>query len=216
MELRIYPPGQSDPSKPPVVFLSGEGGWRRFDDSLASDLRAEGFWVAGFDCWSYFWKAQEDRAALARDVRACADALARAAGRPPASPFLLAGYSFGADLAPWIAGGADWGHRLRGLLLVGPDRTGSLEVRITELLGFRPSSHTFSVADALRDAAGVPVVFVHASRDGSSDAPALAAEAAEPKKLIVVEAGGHHFSGAERGLREALAEGLRWLLETGR
>ncbi len=216
LELRVYAPASSDEGEPPVLFLSGEGGWRRFDEGLAAHARAAGFWVGGFDCWSYFWKPQDDRDALARDIRACADALARAAGRPPGAPFILAGYSFGADLVPWIAGGADWGGRLRGLLMIGPDLTGSLEVRISELLGFRPSTHVFSVSDALRSAAGVPVVLVHASKDDSSDAPALAAVASDPKKLIVVEGGSHHFSGAERGLEEAVAGGLGWLLATGR
>jgi len=216
--LKIYPPGPAEPGKaapaPLVLLISGEGGWRSFDVLLAGILSAAGYWVGGVDAKQYFWNPQDDRQALAEDMRRYAAALARAAGRPEDAPLILAGFSFGADVSPWVAGAGGWGGRLRGLLMLGPDETGSLEFRLSELLGFEAKDHLFSVAEALRSAAGIPALFIHGGKDSKSAAPLLLGKAAEPKKLIVVPGADHHFSGREDDLRAALVEGLAWLLET--
>ncbi len=210
-------PGPSDPRRPdpkPVVLLvSGEGGWKSFDLLLSGFLSADGFWVGGVDAKAYFGEPQDDRGLLAADMRSFGVSLQRAAGRPADAPLILVGYSFGADLAPWIGGAGGWGGRIRGLVMIGPDENGSLEYRVTEMLGFSYKEHSFPVAEALRSAAGIPTLFIHGEKDGWSAAPKLAGAAAEPKKLIVVPRATHHFSGHEEDLRAALREGMRWLLE---
>jgi len=211
-DLLVYPPRRSD-TKPLVLVISGEGGWRHFDELLAKLLADDGFWVGGLDAMKYFWRAQDDRRALAADIRACLGALAAKSGQPKETPVILAGFSFGADLAPWIAGAGGWGNRVAGLLMLGPDEVGSLQFRVLEILGFSSKDHIFAVADALRSAGGTPLVFIHGAKDPHSAAPALARSAPDPKKLIVVPHADHHFSGHEEGLRAALVEGLAWLVQ---
>jgi type IV secretory pathway VirJ component len=211
-ELLVFaPPAGADDAKPVILFVSGEGGWRRFDDLVTGYLAGLGYWVGGVNAMDYFWDAQDDRQALAGDFRAYASALAKAAGRMPEAPLVLAGFSFGADMAPWLAGAGGWAERLRGLLMIGPDETGSLEFRLAEILGFESKDHIFSVAEALRGAAGVPVAFVHGEKDSSSAAVSLSRGAGEPKKLIVVAESDHHFSGHEADLRSALADAMTWI-----
>jgi len=137
------------PSRPVVLLVSGEGGWKSFDILLSGYLTDDGFWVGGVDAKAYFSEPQDDRGLLAGDMRGYALALNAAAGRPPDAPLILVGYSFGADLAPWIAGAPGWGGRIHGQLLIGPDKTGSLQYRITEMLGITYKDHSFSVAAAL-------------------------------------------------------------------
>jgi type IV secretory pathway VirJ component len=214
LTVPVYSPVAPAPSKKPLVLiLSGEGGWRAFDDLLASWLAADGYWVAGLDCKDYFWKPQDDRQSLARDVRALVGALAKRAGRTDDPEVLLAGFSFGADLAPWVAGAEAWEGRLAGLVMLGPDRVGSLEFRISEMIGLAPSDHVFDVEGALAGLSGVPVLFVHGEGDGGSDAPALAESYRGPKELVVIPGANHHFSGREEELRGALRDGLDRLLE---
>ena len=43
MALAVYPPQSSDPAKPLVLVLSGEGGWRSFDDTLARWFAEAGY-----------------------------------------------------------------------------------------------------------------------------------------------------------------------------
>jgi len=218
--LLVYPPAahassagsfREDPERPLVLLASGEGGWRKFDVMISGFLSDAGYWVGGMDAMKYFWEAQDDRQALAADIRLYADALAAAAGKKPVAPLLLAGFSFGADLAPWVAGAGGWGDRLKGMVMIGPDETGSLEFRILEIMGFSAKDHIFSVAEALKSAAGVPVVFLHGEKDSSSAAPSLATGAGEPKKITIVPGANHHYSGREEDLRRALIDGLEWI-----
>ncbi len=220
-DMIVYAPAAPDPapgkpadppdSRPIVLIASGEFGWRSFDDVISGMLAAQGYWVGGIDAMKYFWEAQDDRQALSDDLKAYADALAKTANREPGAPLILGGFSFGADLAPWVAGAGGWQDRLRGLLLIGPDETGSLLFRISEMIGFKPKDHIFPVTEALQSAAGYPVLIIHGGKDSVSAGPMLAEKASEPKKLIVVPGAGHHFSGREEPLRDALREGMQWL-----
>lgn len=213
--LLVYPPagGRDDggPRRPLVLLVSGEGGWREFDVLLAGWLRDAGYWVGGVDIKPYFQKPQDDRKALSSDFRAYAAALAAAAGSAPDAPVVLAGFSFGADLAPWVAGARGWDENLVGLVLIGPDETGSLEYRIREMLRIQPTAHVFSVAAALESAENLPVLFLHGGKDKVSAAPALAERFRGAKKLVVIPEAGHHFSGHEAEARAALLEGVEWL-----
>jgi type IV secretory pathway VirJ component len=213
--LSVYPAqaaaGRAS-GRPVVLVLSGEGGWRSFDDQLATMLAGAGYWVGGFDSLKYFWKPQDDRGALAADVSRCADALIEAAGSRAGTRVVLVGYSFGADLAPWIAGASNKDPRIAALIMIGPDRTGSLEARVVEILGWKTKSHTFDTSRALADLRSIPVLFVHGGKDESSEAPDLAASFAGRKALTVVPGASHHFGGHEDEFRRAVVDGLRQIL----
>jgi type IV secretory pathway VirJ component len=217
-DLVVYaPPGatKTGGSRPVVLLVSGEGGWKSFDILLSGYLTDDGFWVGGVDAKAYFSDPQDDRGLLAGDMRGYAVALNAAAGRPPDAPLILVGYSFGADLAPWISGAPGWGGRIKGQLLIGPDENGSLQYRITEMLGITYKDHSFSVADALRSSSGVPTVFIHGEKDGWSKSPGLLAVTAEPKKMLSVPGATHHFGGHLDELRAALKDGMRFIVAGG-
>jgi len=207
--------GTGADARPIILLVSGEGGWRRFDSTVSGYLRDAGYWVGGVDAMRYFWSPQDDRSALSNDMKAHVDALAQAAGARPGTRVILAGFSFGADLAPWVAGAGGWEGRVQGLALIGPDETGSLEFRLLEMFGFDPKDHIFSVAGALKDAAGYPVFFLHGEKDSGSAAPSLMESASEPKKLTVVPGANHHFTGHDDEMRTALLEGIDWLSRQG-
>jgi type IV secretory pathway VirJ component len=213
--LALYAPAAAADragTKPHVLVLSGEGGWRGFDVQLATWLSDSGYWVGGVDCLKYFRKPQDDRTELATDVARYADALARASGSAANARIVLVGYSFGADLAPWIAGAGNHDKRIAALVLIGPDLKGSLEARVVELLGFAPNAHTFDTEQALADARAISVLFLHGGDDNESAAPALAASFKGHKKLTVVPGATHHFAGHEDELKRALVDGLRQIL----
>ena len=98
--------------------------------------------------------------------------------------------------------------------MIGPDEQGSLEFRVTELMGFSSKDHAFRVADVLDSARGIPQLFIHGSADSGSAAELLARNAPLPRKLLTVSGADHHFSGRELELRSALIEGLRWILDS--
>jgi type IV secretory pathway VirJ component len=212
--MAVYAPrsGARGSGKAARARFVRRGGWRAFDEQLARWLAEDGFWVGGIDCLKYFWKPQDDREAAAKDVSQFADALRAASGAGNRARIVLAGYSFGADLAPWIAGAPGGPDRVAALLMIGPDLRGSTEARVTEILGFSHKDHTFDTAAALSDARAIPVLFIQGGKDDSSAAPALAAAFRGPKILTVVPGATHHFAGHEGELRHAVLDGLRTLL----
>ncbi|HEV8336623.1 MAG TPA: AcvB/VirJ family lysyl-phosphatidylglycerol hydrolase [Candidatus Polarisedimenticolia bacterium] len=213
--LLVYPP-REETGRPPVLLISGEGGWRRFDQTLGRFFADAGHWVGGMDSLKYFWHPQDDPRALAGDVEAYVAALLKASGRPQGSPVILAGFSFGADLAPRIAGAWTGRSPIAGLVMLGPDEVGSLQFRVLEIFGFDEKDHVFSVAEALATVKAVPILFLHGDEDAHSDAVALFRRAPDPKKLIHVSGSDHHFAGHEDDLRARLTEGLAWLLQVPR
>jgi pimeloyl-ACP methyl ester carboxylesterase len=98
------------------------------------------------------------------------------------------------------------------MILIGPDVQGSLEFRISELMGMSQKEHIFDTAQALRESKALPALFIHGGKDEKSDAPALAAAFGGHKEVIVVPGATHHFSGQESELKEALVGGLARLL----
>ncbi len=92
--------------------------------------------------------------------------------------------------------------------MIGPDDPGSLEFRVSEMLGIRANDPIFQVADAIRSTAGIPMLFVHGEKDDSSSASSLVNVAAEPKTLMVIPGGDHQFSGTGDRFRNNLLQGL--------
>ena len=63
-----------------AVIISGDGGWRDLDQTIARDLQSWGVSVAGVDSLRYFWNHKSPEQAaddLARVIRYLHDALAR-------------------------------------------------------------------------------------------------------------------------------------------
>jgi type IV secretory pathway VirJ component len=82
-----------------AVMLTGDGGWRRIDDRVASVLRAEGIPVVGFDVPAYFRTRrtpEESACALEQVIRTYQE-------RWKKQRVILIGYSRGADVLPFMA-----------------------------------------------------------------------------------------------------------------
>jgi type IV secretory pathway VirJ component len=79
-----------------AVFVSGDGGWARFDHDVADALAAAGVPVAGVDALRYFWVARTPQG-FANDL----DRMLRYyASHWRRSRVLLIGFSQGADVLP--------------------------------------------------------------------------------------------------------------------
>jgi type IV secretory pathway VirJ component len=82
-----------------AVFISGDGGWADLDDGVSKELAARGVGVVGVNSRAYLAhrKTPEQAAAdVARIARVYLD-------RWHAHPLVLAGYSRGADMIPFVA-----------------------------------------------------------------------------------------------------------------
>nr|GFD08280.1 hypothetical protein [Tanacetum cinerariifolium] len=87
------------PDDETAVFVSGDGGWRDLDKDVAGDMaKSGGYPVVGIDTLRYYWehKSPEQTAADLTEL------MAHYRQKWGAKHFVLAGYSFGADVLPAI------------------------------------------------------------------------------------------------------------------
>lgn len=173
-----------------AVVLSGDGGWRDIDRSIAETLKGEGVSTVGFDSLRYFWseRSPEQTAAdLARVLRVYQ-------ARWHANHIALIGYSFGADVLPFVYPllPEDVRAHVELLSLVGLSTGADFEIRVVGWLGAAPSKRARPMAPQLKllPAGVVQCIYSSEEKDGSS-CPELAGTAAE----VVNLPGGHHFNG---------------------
>ncbi len=123
-----------------VLHITGDGGWGVTDRGLGETLAREGIPVVGLNSLRYFWKARTPEDA-ARDV---ARVLRYYMAKEGKQQIVLIGYSFGADVMPFIAARLpeDLRSRLALIALLGLSAKADFRFRPQNWLGV-------SAADAL-------------------------------------------------------------------
>jgi type IV secretory pathway VirJ component len=88
----------SKPSESATIFYSGDGGWRDLDRTVAGEMAKQNQPVLGVDVLKYFWQ-HKSAAEAAADLSATMQYYRQHWG---IKNFVLAGYSFGADILPAV------------------------------------------------------------------------------------------------------------------
>ena len=180
-----------------VIFLSGDGGWAALDHGVAAALNAQGIAVLGWDTLSYFWQARSP-AVLARDLGRVIDEFRL---RWQLREIVIAGYSFGANTAPFAISGLAPATRqlIEKVVLLGPTATTSFEFRLSQWFG-SDADDSAAVAPEVAKLAPLPVWCVHGAQDREARCPALA-----PPSRVITLPGDHHFNGDYGALARVIA-----------
>jgi type IV secretory pathway VirJ component len=173
-----------------AVIISGDGGWASLDRDIGTSLAAKGIPVVGFNSLQYFWTPRNPGQAstdLERIVRYYLAAWHK-------QRVLLIGYSFGADVLPFMAGHLpdELRQRVSKVVLLGPGREASFEFHLSDWLGGR-SEGALPVADELARLQGLKVLCLY----GEDEKESLCREvpSAETNIKAISLGGGHHFGG---------------------
>ncbi len=115
-----------------AVVLSGDGGWASLDRSIATEFARRGIPVVGIDSLRYFWKLRTPEQ-TAGDVAAVIAHYLVAWHRTRVD---LVGYSFGADVLPFVANRlpADMALRLATITMVEPSLSATFEIHVSDWL----------------------------------------------------------------------------------
>jgi len=173
----------------PLVFLvSGDGGWTSFDNSLAEALAAKGMPVVGLDAQKYFWNAktpEETAIAVSRAVQHFMQQWNK-------KKFILAGYSFGACVVPFIADRlpASLKESLDGVYSLSPDETADFEIHISDMLNFGSSKDSYKVTDQIRKIKLLNPVCIF----GLEESTKTRAHFSETGVKIITLPGDHHYN----------------------
>jgi type IV secretory pathway VirJ component len=178
-----------------AVVLSGDGGWRDIDKSIAETLRQDGVSTIGLDSLRYFWSEQTPQHTADDLARILRTYMARWHVRHIA----LIGYSFGANVLPFVFTRlpADLRARVDLVSLIGLSTGADFEIRVVGWLGAPPSATALPIPPELARLPADRVQCIYGADDTDDSAcPGLAGTAAD----VVLLPGGHHFDGDYEGL----------------
>ena len=171
-----------------VVLLTGDGGWAGLDQEVAAALAQRGIPVVALSTLRYFWRERTPGEA-ALDLNRIIQHYVIAWRR---HQVLLVGYSFGANVLPFLVGQLPRTsrHAIRGISLLAPATHTGFEVHVADWIpGSVPEGRP--VRPALEALAGMPILCLTGVGEGDNLCAAL------PKGLArtVELPGGHHFDG---------------------
>jgi type IV secretory pathway VirJ component len=170
-----------------VLHISGDGGWGVTDRELSRRLAERGIPVVGLNSLRYFWKARTPDE-TARDVERI---LRRYLAVWRRTEIILVGYSFGADVMPFVATRLpdDLRRRIEAVALLGPDAKADFQFHITSWLG-SSSSKAFPVPPEIEKLRGMRILCIQGREDGSAVCHQL------PSDLVTaIDISGHHRIG---------------------
>jgi fermentation-respiration switch protein FrsA (DUF1100 family) len=203
----------------PVIVSSGDGGWMHLGPHVAETLAARGYFVIGFNVKAYLESFTKDTQTLRvdevpNDYLSLVEYVSRGSAVRP----ILIGVSEGAGLSVLAAVDPDMQRRIAGVVALGlPDRN-ELGWRWKDSLIYVthgvPNEPTFSVSDLVGKLTPVPLAAIHSTSDEfvpESDVRKLMARAKEPKRLWMVTASDHRFSGNVPEFDRRLLESIEWV-----
>jgi type IV secretory pathway VirJ component len=182
-----------------ALILTGDGGWADLDKGVADSLARQGVPSVGWSSLRYYWTPRTPDTAAADLDRILRHYL----GAWRRSQALLVGYSFGADVLPFLASRlpAETRSRLGGVVLLGPSERASFAFHLSSWLG-GGGDPAFPVRPELRRLAGLAVTCV---REGGDRESPCAADPSVPVHVVTLP-GGHHFGGDYERLGEIALE----------
>lgn len=172
-----------------AVLYSGDGGWRDLDSQLAAVLAAKGVHVVGVDDLRYYWhyKSPTDGASdLGRIIRYYQQ-------RFGIRQVALIGFSFGADVLPFLTGRLDPQVRADVVLLslLSPQRTTPFEIQSSGLFDlFGEPEH--AIGPELQQLSALPVQCIYGHDEGQLS---LCTTGLATRVQLIEKSGGHHLDG---------------------
>ena len=186
-----------------AVVISGDGGWRDLDKTIAEALQRQGVSVIGWDSLRYFW-SEKTPAQTSHDL---ARVLKTYGSRWHAQHIALVGYSFGADVMPFAYNRLPDALRAKvsymSLLGFAPDA--DFQIRVTGWLGMPASDKALQVRPEIAKVPPSIVQCVYGAGEKDTLCPALVNTGID----VVKTSGDHHFDGDYNALAGKIIAGWK-------
>jgi type IV secretory pathway VirJ component len=155
---------------PVALILSGDGGWRKFEQQIADKLSLQGIPTIGLDVKKYFW----DRKTPDETTSDMVAAINYYMGEWKRSHLLLAGYSLGAEIVPFIASRMteEMRSKVSMMVMLSPSPTTDFEVHVSDMVGVESKHNTLRVIDEIRKLHSVPSLCIFGLEE-KTNVPAL-------------------------------------------
>lgn len=118
---------------PFVLYISGDGGFNSFSTSLCTAIHNAGYLISAVNAKSYFWNKKTPRQ-TAMDFAAY---LTRQFNARKNQQLILVGYSFGADVLPFMVNELPDGiaKKITAVILLSPSRSTDFEIHWYDMFG---------------------------------------------------------------------------------
>ncbi|MGL5564309.1 MAG: AcvB/VirJ family lysyl-phosphatidylglycerol hydrolase, partial [Plesiomonas sp.] len=135
IELPVKQPSDA----PMVIFLSGDGGWAALDKGLSAQFQLHGMPVVGWSSLTYYWKKKTPEQVTA-DLERILDDYQTRWQRPR---WLLVGFSFGAEIVPFVINRLPEHYRqgLVGAVMLSPSTSSDFEIHVSDMLTHKTRSY---------------------------------------------------------------------------
>jgi type IV secretory pathway VirJ component len=171
-----------------VVIYSGDGGWYKFEQSIAHRLADLGIAVIGIDIKKYLRNRITPEAA-ASDITD----LLRLYGREwKKSRYILLGYSQGAEIVPFIFNRLpeDIKKNVNSLVMLSPDVNTDFEIHISNMIGLGSKQNTFNVIKEISEIRNMRQIIFFGDKEKTNVPDLLKKTDAEILKIP----GDHHYN----------------------
>jgi len=188
----------SDPAKPIIFYATGDGGWSKFSNALIQSFNQAGYPVIALNSKDYFWK-KKTPVQTASDVGALLEQYLATWKR---DSIVLVGYSFGADVTPFIQNNLDksLSGKTSHIVLMLPYKSTDFEIHLSEMIGIA-GKDTYSVPDEINKV-GKPILFVLGTERNQFPLSTLHIR----NYTSITIDGGHHFDdNADKVAKNVLA-----------
>lgn len=186
LPLNIIPSAGKN-NLPMVFMISGDGGWTSFDQSLAEAIATQGMPVIGLDAQKYFWKEKTPNGTTA-DIEKVISKYSNQLGR---DKYILAGYSFGASIVPFIASRLSLAlkSKLKAVISLSPDESADFEIHIADMLNLG-GNHPYNVIAEYKKIREIPAVCLFGSAEDAETKDSFSKAGIKVKTIP----GSHHFN----------------------
>ena len=186
-----------------AIVISGDGGWRDLDKTIAQALQKDGVSVVGWDSLRYFW-SEKPPAQTSHDL---ARVMQTYGARWHAQHVALVGYSFGADVMPFAYNRLPQAQRdkvsLMSLLGFAPDA--DFQIRVGGWLGMPASDKALNVRPELTHVPPSIVQCFYGESETDTLCPALDKTGVE----VIRTSGDHHFGRDYNALEQRILTAFR-------
>ena len=170
-----------------ALLLTGDGGWAGLDQELAARLAANGVPTVALNSLKYFWSARTPEQTAGDVTRVLRHYLVAW----HAQRVLLIGYSFGADVLPFVVNRLppDVRAQVASVSLLGLDAHASFEIHLADWVSDTDAGPaTRPELEALKE---MPILCIYGEGEADSICPQLTAGHITREQV----GKGHHFSG---------------------
>ncbi len=192
----------NNPKETVTLFYSGDGGWRDLDRDVAGQLADLGYPVVGVDTLRYFWSSKTPEEA-ASDLADTMTYYRKAWG---AKSFVLAGYSFGADILPAVYNRLSEPDRenVALLVLLAMGKTADFEIHVSGWMGKSSGENPI-----LPDLSRIPGNKILCIIGQEEQVDSVCADMSIPGATRMELPGGHHFDQDYPKLAKRIIEAYR-------